>query len=417
MDICILGAGPSGATAALHLAQAGHSCLLLDRATFPRDKVCGDALSSKVLSELRYLGAPLAARLAGLATATKSWGIDLNAPNGRCMSLPFTPGYHPATSPPDGYVMKRRDFDNLLAEEVRRHPRIDFRENCEVARTERTPTGWRLLDKQGQEVATCQLLLVANGAQSAFVRQVAGHAPDPAHLYAGVRAYYQGVAGLSPDNFVELHFLPELLPGYLWIFPLPNGEANVGVCMLSQDTARQQLNLRETMLTLLATHPMLSRRFAQATPLAPVRGWGLPLGSRRRALSGDNYLLLGDAASLIDPFTGEGISHALASGRHAAGWASQALAAQDFSASRLAGYDKTVYQHLGQELRLSTFLQRLMRWPRVFNFIANRAATNPALAQTLSAMFLNIDLREQLKNPLFYLRLLVGGQKSTPLKK
>ena len=416
MDICILGAGPSGAMAALHLARAGHRCLLLEKATFPRDKICGDALTGKVLAELRHLGGPLLERLRNLATQNKSWGINFYAPNGQCMSVPFKPGYNPTADPADGYVVKRLDFDNLLIEEVRQQPLIDFRESCEVARTERTTTGWQLVDKQGNELAHCKILLVANGAQSAFVRQIAGHALEPAHYCAGLRAYYRGVTDLHPDNFVELHFLPELLPGYLWVFPLPNGEANVGVGMLSQDVARGQINLREKFLHLLATHPAFSQRFAQAERLEPVRGWGLPLGSRRRVLSGDNYLLLGDAASLIDPFTGEGISHAMVSGRHAADWAGRALATQDFSGKFLAGYDAAVYRRLGQELRVSVGLQRLMRWPSLFNFVANRAVNNPTLAETLSMMFLDIDLRARLKQPKFYAQLLFGGKKRTLLR-
>jgi geranylgeranyl reductase family protein len=413
-DICILGAGPGGAIAALHLARAGHRCALLDKATFPRDKICGDALSGKVLAELRHLGGPLLGRLTAAAVPNASWGIDFFAPNGRQLHVPFKPGSSPGSSPPDGYVVKRLDFDNLLIEEVRCQPLIDFREGCEVARTERTATGWQLFDKGGKELAQCKLLLVANGAQSAFVRQVAGHELEPAHYCAGLRAYYRGVAGLSPDNYVELHFLPELLPGYLWVFPLPNGEANVGVGMLSKDVARGHVNLRERFQHLLATHPAFRERFAQAEGVGPLRGWGLPLGSKRRVISGDNYLLLGDAASLIDPFTGEGISHAMVSGRHAADWAGRALAADDFSGGLLAGYDAAVYRRLGQELRLSTILQRLMRWPSLFNFVANRAAHNPTLAETLSTMFLDIDLRARLKQPKFYVQLLFGGKKRTP---
>jgi len=415
MDICILGAGPGGAIAALHLARAGQPCLLLDKATFPRDKICGDALSGKVLAELRHLGGPLLQRLAAMAQPNASWGIDFFAPNGRQLHVPFNaPGN--AAAPAEGYVVKRLDFDNLLIEEVRQQPLIEFRENCEVARIERTATGWQLFDKQGQELATCRLLLVANGAQSAFVRQVAGHALAPAHHCAGLRTYYRGVRGLSPDNFIELHFLPELLPGYLWIFPLPNGEANVGVGMLSRDVARHHVKLREKFADILATNPTLRERFADAEGVGPVRGWGLPLGSRRLALSGDGYLLLGDAGSLIDPFSGEGISHAMVSGRHAANWAGQALAAQDTSAGFLQGYDAAVYRRLGQELRLSTIMQRLLRFPSLFNFIANRAVANPTLAETLSMMFVDIDLRARLKQPKFYLQLLFGGQKRTPLK-
>ncbi|AWM35094.1 geranylgeranyl reductase family protein [Hymenobacter nivis] len=409
--ICILGAGPGGATAALHLANAGQPCLLLDRAAFPRDKVCGDALSGKVLMELKRIDEALPARLGALPAQVPSWGIDFFAPNGRRLAIPFKPQFDKATDRPAGHVAKRLDFDNFLVNEVRQRPEIDFRENVDVARTERTPAGgWQLFDKAGNLLAECKLLLVANGAQSAFARQVAGHALEPDHHCVGLRTYYRGVAGLSPDNFIELHFIKEFLPGYLWVFPLPNGQANVGVGMLSKTVAAKKINLRQRLDEILATHPALAPRFAQAERLGPVRGFGLPLGSKRRALSGPHYLLLGDAGSLIDPFSGEGISHAMVSGRHAAVWAAQAVASGDFSPQFLQNYDKAVYNRLWQELRLSRAMQRLLNFPSLFNIVANRAANNPTLAETLSAMFLDLDLRERLRKPSFYFKLLFGGK-------
>ncbi|WP_310395067.1 geranylgeranyl reductase family protein [Hymenobacter sp.] len=409
-DICILGAGPGGATAALHLANAGQPCLLLDRAAFPRDKVCGDALSGKVISELRRIDEKLPAQLAAASMQIPSWGIDFIAPNGRRLAIPFKPKFDKATDHAAGHVAKRLDFDNLLVEEVRRRPEIDFRENVDVARTERTATGWQLFSKAGEEVASCRLLLVANGAQSEFARKVARHALEPDHHCAGLRTYYRGVTGLSPDNFIELHFIKDFLPGYLWVFPLPNGQANVGVGMLSKTVAAKKINLRQRLDEMLATHPTLAPRFAQAERLGPVRGFGLPLGSKRRALSGAHYLLLGDAGSLIDPFSGEGISHAMVSGRHAAIWAAQAVTTADCGPEFLKNYDRAVYNRLWQELRLSRVMQRLLNFPSLFNIVANRAANNPTLAETLSAMFLDLDLRERLRQPGFYFRLLFGGK-------
>ncbi|HEX8425033.1 geranylgeranyl reductase family protein [Hymenobacter sp.] len=408
-DICILGAGPGGATAALHLANAGQPCLLLDRATFPRDKVCGDALSGKVLSELRRVDADLPARLEMAPLQLPSWGIDFYAPNGRKLTVPFKPRYNPATDHAAGHISKRLDFDNFLIQEVRRRPEIDLREGIDISQQEQQPDGrWLLKNADGQPVVLARLLLVANGAQSVFARQIGGHALEPAHHCAGLRAYYRGVRNMHPDNFIELHFIKDFLPGYLWVFPLPNGEANVGVGMLTEAVSKKKVNLREQLTAMLATHPALKDRFAGAERLGPVRGFGLPLGSKRRSLSGRNFLLLGDAASLIDPFSGEGISHAMVSGRHAADWACRALAVQDFTPPFLVGYDKAVYNRLGQELRLSRVMQRLLNYPWLFNFIANRAASNPTIAETLSMMFLDLDMRERLRKPSFYLKLLVG---------
>ena len=183
--------------------------------------------------------------------------------------------------------------------------------------------------------------------------------------------------------------------------------ANDEILVLAMiETLEGMKNLDE----ILATHPTLAPRFAGATRLGAVKGFGLPLGSKRRALSGAGYCLLGDAGSLIDPFSGEGISHAMVSGRHAAIWAVEAVKKADFSPEFLQHYDKAVYNRLGQELRLSRVMQRLLNFPSLFNIIANRAVNNPTLAETLSMMFMDLDLRERLRKPSFYFKLFFGGK-------
>ena len=102
-----------------------------------------------------------------------------------------------------------------------------------MATYQQTATGWEVRDKTGDLHLHCKLLLVADGAHSYFSRHIAGHQKDNAHHAAALRAYYQGVTGFHDDNFIELHFLPELNPGYFWIFPLPDGGANVGLGMRS----------------------------------------------------------------------------------------------------------------------------------------------------------------------------------------
>jgi flavin-dependent dehydrogenase len=230
----------------------------------------------------------------------------------------------------------------------------------------------------------------------------------PEHHCAGLRAYYRNVTGCHQENFIELHFLKPFLPGYFWIFPLPGGYANVGVGMLSSHVQRGRINLREAMLHLVATHPVLKDRFAAAERVGDIKGYGLPLGSRRRDISGEHYLLVGDAAHLVDPFSGEGISNAMISGRWAAEQAAVALQTGDFSARRLRGYDEAVYRRLGRELQLSYQMQQLLRFPWLFNAVARKAARNPAIAGLLSCMFNDLDVRAQLKKPLFYLKLLLN---------
>lgn len=401
-NCCIIGAGPAGATAALHLAKAGIPCVLLDKAVFPRDKICGDALSAKVMKELERIDASLGLRLGQEPSARGSRGIVFGAPGGQQVRVPFGDA---AQGAPGGYLMRRFDFDDFLIRAVRQQPLIDLREGEEVQQTQHSSAGWRVTTSSGAAFGA-RLLLVANGAQSVFSRQTAGLIKEPDHYSAGLRAYYAGVRDLDPDGYIELHFLKPLLPGYLWIFPLVEGYANVGVGLLNSVIARKKINLKNELLNLIQTHPVLKERFAGAQRVGDIKGFGLPLGSRRRILSGNQYLLLGDAAHLIDPFTGEGISNAMISGRWAAEWARRGLAANDLSGHFLSQYDRAVYNRLGQEFRISRQMQHLSRYPALFDFVVRKASRNPSLQQLLSSMFVDLDLRSALKQPSFYAKLL-----------
>src|SRR5690606_28109524 len=126
--------------------------------------------------------------------------------------------------------------------------------------------------------------------------------------------------------------------------------ANVGLGLRSDVVKKRSIDLKQLMAQLIGEHPSLKDRFAEAKLEGGIQGMGLPLASKRRKISGDNYLLIGDAGHLIDPFTGEGISHAMISGVHAADVVAKSLAAQDLSAKRLKEYDRRVWKRLGQEL-------------------------------------------------------------------
>ena len=406
-DICILGAGPGGATAALHLAQMGISCLLVDKAVFPRDKVCGDALSGKVVNELKRISDDLPLLFSKEQEQLPSWGIHFVSPGGQKLSVPFKYNYNREADSPAGYISKRLHFDNFLVEQVKQQPDITFWEGVELVQYERLPGGgFKLSGKNGEPQVEARLLIVANGAHSGFTRHIAGVQQEPKHYCAGLRAYYKGVQGLDADNFIELHFFKDLLPGYFWVFPLPGGYANVGVGMLSSAVSKKKINLKKEMLRMIDTHPELKKRFAGAELVGDIKGYGLPLGSRKRKISGDSYMLVGDAASLIDPFTGEGVSNAMISGRWAATQAALCFQHQDFSAGFMQAYDKAVYNRLWKELKLSRQMQKLLDYPWLFNQIASKASKNQVLAETISCMFNDLDLREKLKQPSFYFKLL-----------
>jgi menaquinone-9 beta-reductase len=407
--IVIVGAGPGGAGAALKLQELGIPCLLLDQATFPRDKICGDAISGKAVTLLNRLDPSFMEAFREKEDKQIGvWGIQFVAPNGRKVDVPFKFPYDREREPAPGYVSRRVDFDAMLIDKVKAAPLIDFRQGVRIERYERGPEGYLVSDADGGFQAQGQILIATDGARSAFSRKHAGLEKDPRHYAGAVRAYFKGVAPLHPELFIELHFLKELNPGYFWIFPLPGGYANVGLGMRSDYVKKRKLKLRELLLEIVREHPLVRERFAGAELEGPVTGYGLPLGSRLQPISGDHFMLAGDAGHLIDPLTGEGIGNAMYSGIIAAEQARDCLETGDFSADFMKAYDRRVARVLGAEMKLSYNLQRMLAYPRLTNALAGWISRNPRLVEIISQMYTDLGLRKQLLKPGFWLRLVRG---------
>ncbi|UYQ94521.1 NAD(P)/FAD-dependent oxidoreductase [Chitinophaga horti] len=409
-DICIIGAGPAGATAALQLAYSGVSCTVVDKAVFPRDKVCGDGLSGKVLTLLNRIDPAIGARLLAAQFKLDSFGVNFVAANRIGIDIPYAANYQKKPGEPRGFVCKRMDFDNFLVDELKRCPHVQLLEGVDINRHELQADGYLLSDAKNNTQIKAKLVIVANGAHSTFTKEVAGIHMEPEHYVAGIRAYYKNISGLHADNFIELHFLKDMLPGYFWIFPLPNGEANVGVGMLSKSIRQKKANLKKMLLDTVNNDPEMKERFKHAELIGSIDGYGLPLGSKKRPLSGERYMLTGDAGYLIDPFTGEGIGNALYTGRMAAQQAIKSLEADDYSAAFMQAYDENVYRVLGPELTMSTKLQKLIKYPFILNMLMKMARRNKELRTLLTSMFHEVDIRKKLAQPTFYLRLLFGGK-------
>ena len=417
-DALVVGAGPGGATAATFMARAGLRVLLVDKDRFPRDKTCGDALSGKTVDVLRRLGIVDAVEAGPSLVA---WGILFSSPYGSEVDVQFCDPATATTAP--GYVMARTDFDALVVDAARTAGAEVWEETTVtgLVREGTRVTGATL--KRGGETQTVHARVVvgADGAYSAVARALGFDQLDERHYCAGLRQYWEGVTGFHDHNLIELHFVDEAIPGYFWIFPMANGRANVGIGMLSSEIKKRDVRLKDVLKACIA-HPRFADRFKDARPLEKIHGYGLPLGSRPRPLSGDGWMLVGDAASLIDPFSGEGIGNAMVSGEFAARHAVLALTGAPAggdgaastvmpgvaSAARLSGYDRDVMAYLGGELRLSHIMQRLGRRKWLLHFVIDQAARKPAIKKALSTMFEDEQARAQLKSPLFYLRALLS---------
>ena len=409
-DILILGAGPAGAATALKLSHLGIATTIVDKATFPRDKICGDALSGKIPTLLDRMDPEIMNRFRAKYRPTSVWGIRFTSPQRKVVDLPFRPDYQKDHGIAPGYVSKRIDFDNFLVEEVRRREDIDLQLETEITEFERTAEGWTVRARDGRSW-DCKLLIDGMGAHSKFSRHEAGQEVDKSHHAAAIRTYYRGVTGFK-DNFIELHFVKSISPGYFWIFPLPNGEANVGLGVRSDVVAKRKMNLRKALDEIVASDEFRDR-FKNAELIDPPKGYGLPLGSKERTLSGDNYLLIGDAGHLIDPLTGEGIGNGVYSGIIAAELAEKCLAEGRFDADYLAAYDVRIERVLRKELRVSYRLQRVIQHTWIANVLTFLITTNPGAIDLLCRMYTDLELRSKVVTPRFWWDV-IRRQKKSP---
>ena len=414
LDLLVVGAGPGGATAAAHAARRGLRTLVIDQARFPRDKVCGDAVSGKSVDALRRLG--LMDRFAEMEPEGKtlgSWGVTFSGPYGDEVAIPFTKMLDAPQAP--GFLCDRVTFDNELVDEAVRSGATVWQETKakglifdEASDGEALRVVGVEAERGGEPIdLRAPLVVGADGPYGVTARDLGMKQLVEKHYCGGVRAYYEGVTGFHDLNFIELHFVDEAIPGYFWIFPMGGGRANVGLGMLSSEIKKRGVKLKP-LLDKLVQHHRFAHRFRDARRLGPTRGWGLPLGSKPRPLAGDGWLLVGDAGSLIDPFTGEGIGNAMISGEKAAEWAERARDAGDFSAGYLKGYEEDVLGYLKGELRLSHAMQRLSSWKWLLNTVIQKANRSPELADYISTMFDDESQRKKLVSPAFYLRVLTA---------
>ena len=399
----IVGAGPAGSTAALYAHRLGLNCILLDKAVFPRDKICGDALSGKSVRLMRELNL--------LEGVEKLEGSEINritfgSPSHSQFDVHLK-GNKNNDYITKGYVVPRKIFDNFLfkkADELT-ETRQGFTVNDIIYQNDNI-SGVKGTNIEGkEEILNAPIIMGCDGANSIIARKLGLYEMDMENTAVAIRCYYEGVEGLS--NQIELHYVSEVKPGYFWLFPAGNGKANIGIGLSKNDAKKEDRTLRQIMDEIVQSDYFRSR-FGNARPLEKPVGWNLPLGRIQRKNHGNGFMLLGDAAGLVDPFTGEGIGNAMVAAKHAMQVASKAKNHKDYSERSFSEYDQLLWDDIGGELRTSTKLQSLARSSFLLNFVINRAARNEEVQSIISGMLSHEIPKDELSSPMFYLKILLS---------
>jgi len=336
-DVIIVGAGPAGSATAAYLAMAGLDVLLLEKATFPREKVCGDGLTPRAVSELITLGVPTPEEDGWI----KNHGLRIVG-GGHRLQLPWP---DLASFPPYGLVRTRLDFDDILAKHAVKHgarlleatnvtgPVLDNRTGsiigvrAKAMDVDGRPTGEEL-------TYTAPLVVAADGNSSRLSMAMNRPRRDDRPLGVAVRTYY--TSPRHDDDYLEswLELWSEgddgqkkLLPGYGWIFGVGDGTSNVGLGILNTSAAFGKVDYKDILKRWVDTLPP-DWTFNDETMTGPVRGAVLPMGFNRQPHYDKGLLLVGDAGGMVNPFNGEGIAYAMESGRLAAEVIAQAFARQ-----------------------------------------------------------------------------------------
>ena len=400
-DLIIVGAGPAGTTAALYAERNNLNCIVVDKATFPRDKICGDALSGKSVRIFDELN--LTKEIEQLEGSEIN-RITFGGPNHKHFNVHLK-GNKKNNYITKGFVIPRKVFDYFLFKKAKEVTEIleGFKVKDLIYKNGK-PVGIKGVNRKGDEqIIEAPIILGCDGAHSIISRKLDAYQKDMEHTAVAIRCYYEGVEGLS--NQIELHYIREVKPGYFWLFPAGDNKANIGIGLSKNDAKKEDRTLTNIMEEVTQSQ-YFKERFSNAKPLEKPRGWNLPMGSIHRKNYGDGYMLLGDAAGLVDPFTGEGIGNAMVAAKYAISTAKKAKDKGDYSKNVLSEYDQLLWGEIGKELRTSTKLQSLSRSSFLLNFVINRASRNQEVQDIISGMLSKEIPKDELSSPLFYFKIL-----------
>lgn len=345
VDVVIVGAGPSGSAAATTLARAGRNVLVVDRATFPRDKCCGDGLTTGALRELESLGfSPQ-----GLTTWQPVDDVVVRSPSGREVVFPLPRGRGTYAA-----VVQREELDAALVDVARRAGATVA--DGHAFTTVDVEAERVVIDVDGIGAVQARYAIAADGMWSPLRKAVGAIEPGYLGEWHAFRQYFTGVTGRGGRE-LAVWFEADLLPGYAWSFPLPGGRANVGFGIQRGGKVATQ-EMKELWPDLLKREFVREFLGPDAEPEQSHKAWPIParIESAQLVAGGGRILLVGDAAAATDPMTGEGIGQALLTGR---------LAAEAIVAAGPHGaaprYERAARHELEADAAMSRLLIRALR--------------------------------------------------------
>jgi flavin-dependent dehydrogenase len=381
-DVVVVGAGPAGATTAILLAERGVDTVLLDRAAFPRDRVCGEYLSpggARILDRLGVLGT--------LEAHGARWlrGMRLHAPDGTVLVADYPPAAGARDRADRALAVRRRVLDATLVDRARAAG-VRVLERTRVRDVQlqgRRVTGVVVepVGGGGPAVLPARLVVAADGRTSVVVARLGRRDPHPWLRRLALVADVEG-ARCDPERG-EAFVVP---PVYAIMNPVAEGRVNLSLVGPLEEARGRTGDLAARFDAAVRALPGLGPRLAGARRVGPVRARG-PLAFRVTLPPHDGVLLVGDAAGFLDPFTGEGLYAALRSAELAADVAARALAAGDLSAGALRPAHARRAAELAGKARLTLLLQRVIRRQATAVLAARLLARRPAHLARLMGVF------------------------------
>ncbi len=350
-DLVVVGAGPAGCAAAIEARRAGRSVCVVDKATFPRDKTCGDGLTANAIRELARLGVDARA-LCGDGGYLRVDEVVLVSPGGRAIELAMPAGRGDIAA-----VVSRLRLDAALVDRATESGatlRLGSAIDTVTTANAGTDTVAVTVTLENGAAIEAPWLVAADGHWSPTRRAIQPELPRDLGTWHAARQYFANAG----DGRLWVLFERDLLPGYAWVFPLPGGRANVGYGVL-RDGTRSGHDLKALWPELL-DRPLLRRVLGPAAQAeGTVRAWPIPTRYTPADLYDGHVLFAGDAARVVDPMTGEGIAQALETGRLAA----SAIATGGTVTDVQSRYRDAVERTLGRDLRFAARLQRVLAHP------------------------------------------------------